>query len=123
MDHERPKLKKLVFSGTSDAKQSSESAPEIQSKSNEPILASATSVHSWPAVKTPVHLDLIKSHSSGVLKFSPEISYEFTAEDLLDLGEIGQGCFGSVYKMLHKSSQMLIAVKVSFNSKKFNIQG
>ena len=39
--------------------------------------------------------------------------YDFTAEDLQDLGEIGRGNFGSVNKMLHIKSNTVMAVKVS----------
>jgi hypothetical protein len=38
--------------------------------------------------------------------------YEYTSEDLVDLGEIGRGNFGSVNKMLHRQSQTKMAVKV-----------
>lgn len=43
---------------------------------------------------------------------SPELTFDFTAEDLEDLGEIGRGAYGTVQKMLHIKSQTLIAVKV-----------
>lgn len=51
--------------------------------------------------------------SSGKLKISPEQHWDFTAEDLKDLGEIGRGAYGSVNKMVHKPSNMIMAVKVS----------
>ena len=38
--------------------------------------------------------------------------YEYTSEDLIDLGEIGKGNFGSVNQMLHRQSQTKMAVKV-----------
>lgn len=57
---------------------------------------------------------MIKSHSSGKLKFSPEQTFDFTAEDLEDLAEIGQGSFGTVSKMRHKKTQIEMAVKVIF---------
>lgn len=50
--------------------------------------------------------------SSGKLKISPEQHWDFTAEDLKDLGEIGRGAYGSVNKMVHKPSQQIMAVKV-----------
>lgn len=56
--------------------------------------------------------ELIKSHSSGILKFSPQELFDFTVESLNDLGEIGQGCFGAVHKMQHLPSSKLLAVKV-----------
>jgi mitogen-activated protein kinase kinase 4 len=52
--------------------------------------------------------------SSGKLKISPELTYDFTAEDLEDLGEIGRGAYGTVNKMLHKKSAKAIAVKVNY---------
>lgn len=39
--------------------------------------------------------------------------YDFTSDDLQDLGEIGRGGFGTVNKMLHRSSDTVMAVKVS----------
>lgn len=50
--------------------------------------------------------------SSGKLKISPEQHWDFTAEDLKDLGEIGRGAYGSVNKMVHKPSNKIMAVKV-----------
>lgn len=38
--------------------------------------------------------------------------YDFTSDDLQDLGEIGRGGFGTVNKMLHRSSDTVMAVKV-----------
>lgn len=38
--------------------------------------------------------------------------YDFTSDDLQDLGEIGRGGFGTVNKMLHQSSDKEMAVKV-----------
>lgn len=49
--------------------------------------------------------------SSGKLKIS-EQHWDFTAEDLKDLGEIGRGAYGSVNKMVHKPSSRIMAVKV-----------
>lgn len=51
--------------------------------------------------------------SSGKLKISPEQHWDFTAEDLKDLGEIGRGAYGSVNKMVHKPSNQIMAVKVT----------
>ena len=39
---------------------------------------------------------------------------EFTADDLRDLGEIGRGGFGTVNKMVHRKTNTIMAVKVSF---------
>lgn len=38
--------------------------------------------------------------------------YDFTSEDLQDLGEIGRGGFGTVNKMIHKQTNTMMAVKV-----------
>lgn len=38
--------------------------------------------------------------------------YDFGAEDLQDMGEIGRGNFGSVSKMLHIKTSTVMAVKV-----------
>lgn len=52
--------------------------------------------------------------SSGKLKISAEQHWDFTAEDLKDLGEIGRGAYGSVNKMVHKPSNQIMAVKVIY---------
>lgn len=41
--------------------------------------------------------------------------YDFTSEDLLDQGEIGRGGFGNVNRMIHKKSNTIMAVKVSYS--------
>lgn len=43
------------------------------------------------------------SNSTGKLKID-SCEYEFKAEDLLDLGEIGRGAFGTVNKMLFQKA-------------------
>lgn len=48
--------------------------------------------------------------SVGKLQISGS-SYDFTSEDLQDLGEIGRGGFGTVNKMVHRKSGMVLAVK------------
>ena len=40
--------------------------------------------------------------SSGKLQFSASEVYDFTSDDLQDLGEIGRGAFGAVNKMVHR---------------------
>lgn len=40
--------------------------------------------------------------SSGKLQLSATEVYDFTADDLQDLGEIGRGAFGAVNKMEHR---------------------
>ncbi|CAB3998411.1 dual specificity mitogen-activated kinase kinase 4 isoform X2 [Paramuricea clavata] len=66
-----------------------------------------------PPVSHSVNIQRIKDHKAvGKLRFGPnEEIYEYTSEDLVDLGEIGRGNFGSVNKMLHRQSQTKMAVK------------
>nr|KAG5713753.1 hypothetical protein BaRGS_024380 [Batillaria attramentaria] len=40
-----------------------------------------------------------------------DMMYDFTADDMEDLGEIGRGNYGTVNKMLHKKSNTVMAVK------------
>lgn len=49
-------------------------------------------------------------HSTGKLQIGGTI-YDFTADDLQDLGEIGRGGFGTVNKMIHRKSNTVLAVK------------
>ncbi|XP_033213987.1 dual specificity mitogen-activated protein kinase kinase 4 isoform X2 [Belonocnema kinseyi] len=49
--------------------------------------------------------------STGKLQLSPGTVYDFTSEDLQDLGEIGRGGFGTVNKMIHRISNTVMAVK------------
>ncbi|XP_012271928.1 dual specificity mitogen-activated protein kinase kinase 4 [Orussus abietinus] len=49
--------------------------------------------------------------STGKLQLSPDTVYDFTSEDLQDLGEIGRGGFGTVNKMTHRISNTVMAVK------------
>lgn len=52
--------------------------------------------------------------STGKLQLSPDTVYDFTSEDLQDLGEIGRGGFGTVNKEIHRISNTVMAVKVGF---------
>ncbi|OUC48518.1 hypothetical protein D917_00077 [Trichinella nativa] len=100
----RPLLKNLDFSQVSTRKcqqQGSDSTMDIAKSGG----------YTWPAVNSVPQLDIIRSQSSGILKISPEKTFEFTADDLEDLGEIGQGSFGVVYKMRHQISNTVMAVK------------
>lgn len=54
--------------------------------------------------------------TTGKLQLSPDVVYDFTSEDLQDLGEIGRGGFGTVNKMIHRISNTVMAVKVSYRS-------
>ncbi|KAI5651854.1 protein kinase domain-containing protein [Phthorimaea operculella] len=49
--------------------------------------------------------------SSGKLQLSATEVYDFTADDLQDLGEIGRGAFGAVNKMVHRKTSKVMAVK------------
>jgi len=49
--------------------------------------------------------------TTGKLQISPDKSYEFTSDDLKDLGEMGRGNYGFVNKMLHEKSETVMAVK------------
>lgn len=51
--------------------------------------------------------------ATGKLQMSPDEVYDFTSEDLQDLGEIGRGGFGSVNQMIFKrtADPIVIAVK------------
>ncbi|XP_076544373.1 dual specificity mitogen-activated protein kinase kinase 4 [Osmia lignaria lignaria] len=49
--------------------------------------------------------------STGKLQLPPDGVYDFTSEDLQDLGEIGRGGFGTVNKMIHRLSNTVMAVK------------
>jgi hypothetical protein len=42
--------------------------------------------------------------------------YDFTSDDLQDLGEIGRGAFGTVNKMVHRRSSTVMAVKVGLKN-------
>ncbi|XP_013393529.1 dual specificity mitogen-activated protein kinase kinase 4-like isoform X2 [Lingula anatina] len=62
----------------------------------------------------PTQIERLRSQSlesSGKLQISPELIFDFTADDLQDLGEIGRGAFGTVNKMLHQQSNTIMAVK------------
>lgn len=66
-----------------------------------------------PPFQNP-HIERLRSHSMeswGKLKLSSEQHWDFTADDLKDLGEIGRGAYGSVNKMVHKPSAHIMAVK------------
>ncbi|XP_031821386.1 dual specificity mitogen-activated protein kinase kinase 4 isoform X1 [Sarcophilus harrisii] len=81
---------------------------------NPPFKSTARFTLNPSGVQNP-HIERLRTHSiesSGKLKISPEQHWDFTAEDLKDLGEIGRGAYGSVNKMVHKPSGQIMAVKV-----------
>ncbi|XP_068914967.1 dual specificity mitogen-activated protein kinase kinase 4 isoform X5 [Tenebrio molitor] len=49
-------------------------------------------------------------NSSGKLQIDGK-TYDFTSDDLQDIGEIGRGGFGTVNKMVHRKSNTVVAVK------------
>lgn len=53
----------------------------------------------------------IRMQASGKLQFGLEEKYDFTSDDLQDLGEIGRGAFGAVNKMIFKRTNTVMAVK------------
>ncbi|XP_064623150.1 dual specificity mitogen-activated protein kinase kinase 4-like isoform X2 [Lineus longissimus] len=64
--------------------------------------------------QTQLERNKLRSHSlesSGKLQISPELTYDFTADDLVDHGEIGRGHYGTVNKMRHIKSDTVMAVK------------
>lgn len=90
----RSKLRPLSFSGLPS---------KVVSPSN-----SVTALHTFPMEKWKI-TDV--NNSPGKLQISPEQIFDFTAEDLEDMGEIGRGNFGSVNKMLHIKTSTVMAVK------------
>jgi mitogen-activated protein kinase kinase 4 len=62
----------------------------------------------------PTQLERLRSHGlakSGKLSISPTETYDFTADDLVGQGEIGHGNYGTVDKMFHERSGVVMAVK------------
>ncbi|XP_052761779.1 dual specificity mitogen-activated protein kinase kinase 4-like isoform X2 [Mya arenaria] len=59
-------------------------------------------------------IERLRSHggleSAGKLQVN-NTTYNFTADDLNDLGEIGRGNYGTVNKMLHERSNKIMSVK------------
>lgn len=49
--------------------------------------------------------------ASGKLQFGIDEVYDFTSDDLDDIGEIGRGAFGAVNKMVFKRTDQVMAVK------------
>lgn len=84
------KALKLVFPSSNQTRAAARRSPPIQASRDR---------------FRPAHSD------SGKLQFSSTEIYDFTADDLLDLGEIGRGGFGSVNKMIFKKTEKVMAVK------------
>lgn len=49
--------------------------------------------------------------ATGKLQLGQNQEYDFTSEDLQDLGEIGRGAFGAVNKMIFRRTSTVMAVK------------
>nr|AUG90826.1 MKK4 [Pinctada fucata] len=49
--------------------------------------------------------------STGKLQITPDKVYDFTADDLKEIEEIGRGNYGTVTKMIHRQSKTVMAVK------------
>ncbi|ESN98030.1 hypothetical protein HELRODRAFT_101835 [Helobdella robusta] len=62
----------------------------------------------------PTQLQRLQSNSldcAGKLQISPELKFDFSAEDLVDEGEIGRGAYGTVNQVRYKQSNIVMAVK------------
>ncbi|XP_053692670.1 dual specificity mitogen-activated protein kinase kinase 4-like [Sabethes cyaneus] len=55
--------------------------------------------------------DRIKAQATGKLQITPDQIFDFTADDLLDEGEIGRGAFGAVNRMKFIRTNTTMAVK------------
>lgn len=51
----------------------------------------------------------IRMQASGKLQIPPGIQYDFTSDDLQDLGEIGRGAYGAVNKMIFRATNTTMA--------------
>lgn len=49
--------------------------------------------------------------ASGKLQITPDQQFDFTSDDLQDLGEIGRGAYGAVNKMIFRQTNTVMAVK------------
>lgn len=82
-----------------------------------PLYSSVTHSASAPSLASMGHrtqIERLRSQggleSAGKLQISGQ-TYEFTSDDLIDLGEIGRGNYGTVNKMKHKKSDTVMSVK------------
>lgn len=58
-----------------------------------------------------VNRDRLRMQATGKLQMNQNEVYDFTSDDLQDLGEIGRGGFGSVNQMIFKRTNRVMAVK------------
>lgn len=54
--------------------------------------------------------------ASGKLQTAPGCTYDFTSDDLQDLGEIGRGAYGAVNKMVFRLTDTTMAGKRRLNT-------
>lgn len=86
----------------------STSSPEMaSSSSNEPVSASAHSVHS-------------ENSASRLPPSAIDSSMEVTAATLQDLGRLGEGASGEVRKVIHKPTGVIMAKKVRLELRAFD---
>lgn len=50
--------------------------------------------------------------ASGKIQTAPGMTYDFTSEDMQDLGEIGRGAYGAVNKMIFRRTNTTMAGKI-----------
>lgn len=53
--------------------------------------------------------------AAGKLQIAPGTEYDFTSEDLQDLGEIGRGAYGAVNKMIFRHTNTTMAGTLHWN--------
>ena len=85
-----------------------------RSQKNENIVSGSQHVSVLDRMGHPTQIERLRSHSlekTGKLQISPSCVYDFTSDDLQDLGEIGRGAYGTVNKMRHDASNTIMAVK------------
>lgn len=51
----------------------------------------------------------IRMQAAGKLQIAPDVEYDFTSDDLQDLGEIGRGAYGAVNKMIFRRTNTVMA--------------
>lgn len=78
---------------------------------NNQVVVPRSTIDSMLADNTRERLRIHTIHSTGKLQLRQDVVYDFTSEDLQDLGEIGRGGFGTVNKMVHIISDTVMAVK------------
>lgn len=50
--------------------------------------------------------------ASGKIQTAPGTTFDFTSDDLQDLGEIGRGAYGAVNKMIFRRTNTTMAGKI-----------